>query len=409
MLYNDLENLSEIWYTEGESASVKAYEYEYTADGKIHSVKDNINGRQTVYTYDSRNRVANISSSSTDDSYNDLFTYVEYDDMGRVSNNYTYVNVLGSTTYDDCAVSNVYAYNSANHQLSQMTINTTGAYGGISYTYDELYRLSTEELTLKSFNVLYDYNYKNYGDYTSGRIGSVTTTVNETTTKSATYSYSPDGNITKITYSDGTYVTYTYDDLGQLTREYNTVLGYSYTYTYDNAGNITKTTKSPIGTDDDDGPILMGEIGSESETLALIPSLPPLTVTNTYGYTDSEWGDLLTSFNGTTITYDEIGNPLSYYNGSSYTFTWDGRRLATVVKGSNSMSFTYNDDGLRATKTVNGVVTTYYYQGSLLIAEETNSQILVYIYDANGAPVGFKYRGVDYANGTWDTTQVQKM
>ena len=72
------------------------------------------------------------------------------------------------------------------------------------------------------------------------------------------------------------------------------------------------------------------------------------------------------------------------------------------------MSFTYNDDGLRVTKTVNGVVTTYYYQGSLLIAEETNSQILVYIYDANGAPLGFKYRGVDYASGTWDTYGFEK-
>ena len=64
--------------------------------------------------------------------------------------------------------------------------------------------------------------------------------------------------------------------------------------------------------------------------------------------------------------------------------------------------------GLRVTKTVNGVVTTYYYQGSLLIAEETNSQILVYLYDANGSPVGFRYRGVDYASGTWDTYAYEK-
>ena len=60
------------------------------------------------------------------------------------------------------------------------------------------------------------------------------------------------------------------------------------------------------------------------------------------------------------------------------------------------MSFAYNSDGLRVTKTVNGVVTTYYYQGSLLIAEETNSQIIVYLYDTNGSPIGFKYRGADY-------------
>ena len=51
------------------------------------------------------------------------------------------------------------------------------------------------------------------------------------------------------------------------------------------------------------------------------------------------------------------------------------------------MSFTYNNDGLRTTKTLNGVVTTYYYQGSLLIAEETNSQIIVYLFDTNNSPV----------------------
>ena len=72
------------------------------------------------------------------------------------------------------------------------------------------------------------------------------------------------------------------------------------------------------------------------------------------------------------------------------------------------MSFAYNSDGLRVTKTVNGVVTTYYYQGSLLIAEETNSQILVYLYDTNGAPIGFKYRDSSYTSGTWDTYVYEK-
>ena len=69
------------------------------------------------------------------------------------------------------------------------------------------------------------------------------------------------------------------------------------------------------------------------------------------------WGDLLTSYNGVAITYDAIGNPLSYYNGSAYTFTWYGRRLATAVKGSDTMSFVYGEDGTRVSKTVNGVTT----------------------------------------------------
>ena len=67
---------------------------------------------------------------------------------------------------------------------------------------------------------------------------------------------------------------------------------------------------------------------------------------------------------------DTLGNPLSYYNGSSYTFTWkNGRQLATAVKGSNSLSFEYNDDGIRTSKTVNGVKHTYYLNGSQILAE----------------------------------------
>ena len=128
----------------------------------------------------------------------------------------------------------------------------------------------------------------------------------------------------------------------------------------------------------------------------------PLSV-DTYVYSTSAWGDLLTSYNGTAITYDAIGNPLSYYNGSSYTFTWDGRRLATAVKGSKNMSFAYNDEGIRVSKTVNGVTTHYVYSGNLLISEYTDTATIVYIYDVNGSPIGFRYRLNTYADDVWDT------
>ncbi len=49
-----------------------------------------------------------------------------------------------------------------------------------------------------------------------------------------------------------------------------------------------------------------------------------------FNYADSAWGDLLTKYNDTTITYDTIGNPLSYRDG--ITMTWkNGRRLATFT------------------------------------------------------------------------------
>jgi len=105
----------------------------------------------------------------------------------------------------------------------------------------------------------------------------------------------------------------------------------------------------------------------------------------------------ISSYRGHTITYDEIGNPLSYYNGSSYTFTWkNGRRLATAVKGSNTLSFEYNDDGIRTSKTVYGVEHIYYLNGSQIVAESWNGNFIAYIYDATGSPIGMQYHGSSF-------------
>ena len=124
-------------------------------------------------------------------------------------------------------------------------------------------------------------------------------------------------------------------------------------------------------------------------------------------FSDSQWGDLLTSYDGTAITYDAIGNPLSYYNGSAYTFTWEGRRLVGAVKGSKTMSFTYNNEGLRTSKTVNGATTTYLYDGSVLIAEYAPTYTCVYIYDEAGAIIGAKYISTA-ENSTWQTYFFEK-
>ena len=124
-------------------------------------------------------------------------------------------------------------------------------------------------------------------------------------------------------------------------------------------------------------------------------------------YTGSEWGDLLISYNGHAITYDEIGNPLSYYNGSSYTFTWDGRRLASVEKGLFYATFTYNDEGLRLSTRINGETTTYLYDGSVLMAEYTPNYTCVYIYDESGAIIGVKYISTS-AGSSWQTYFFEK-
>ena len=135
-------------------------------------------------------------------------------------------------------------------------------------------------------------------------------------------------------YRNGTLAySYEYDDLGQPTRENNTDTNRTYVYTYDTTGNI------------------LSKKVYDYTTAATVSTT--LRESHTYYYGKTDWNDLLLGYDNASFSYDEIGNPKSYYNGNPYTFTWkQGRRLATAVKGSNSLSFTYNDEGIRTSKTI---------------------------------------------------------
>ena len=68
---------------------------------------------------------------------------------------------------------------------------------------------------------------------------------------------------------------------------------------------------------------------------------------------------------GTPITYDAIGNPLT---DGTWTYTWQhGRQLAGMEKDGRSLSYTYNADGKRIAKTVDGVTYNYHYLGDQLV------------------------------------------
>ena len=136
-------------------------------------------------------------------------------------------------------------------------------------------------------------------------------------------------------------------------------------YSYDSFGNITETER---------------------------PNSAGVTVKNTYSYENSSWRDLLTAYNGHTITYDKIGNPLSYYNGRSYTLRWEmGRQLLSSRVNSRTVYYDYNKDGIRIKKNVSGRYTDrYILDGSKVIGmERTKSGSTVkdtyyFIYDEMG-------------------------
>ena len=117
----------------------------------------------------------------------------------------------------------------------------------------------------------------------------------------------------------------------------------------------------------------------------------------------------LTAYDGHTITYDSIGNPLSYYNGESYTMTWEqGRRLASVTTDGETITYNYDDDGIRTSKVLQGVEHRYLLNGTQIVAEIWGSNIVIYLYNENGSPIGMQFRYEGMAEVTFYTYFFEK-
>ena len=159
-------------------------------------------------------------------------------------------------------------------------------------------------------------------------------------------------------------------------RENNQAANKTWVWTYDDAGNILSRTEYNY------------------TTAAELSGLTP-TDTVVYGYTNPDWGDLLTSYDGNTITYDTIGNPLT---DGTWTYTWqNGRELASMTSGNTTWSYTYDANGMRKTRT-NGTDTyTYLYNGSQLVQMTRGTDVL-YFDHATGT--------VTWTDTTTDTSTV---
>ena len=240
----------------------------------------------------------------------------------------------------------------------------------LQHVYDGLGRKTQDILKMGSTQRATQYT------YLPGETAGTTTTQVGTVTYAdgtvETYTYDERGYISSIhSSSDNKKVEYTYDTLGQLVREDNERENYTVTWEYDKGGNLLSrkvyayTTGSTLG--------------------------EPLS-TDTYGYDDAAWGDLLTSYNGQSITYDAIGNPLSYRGAA---LTWKaGRQLAAWSKDGTNISYTYDDSGIRTKKVVNGETTEYYIlDGTLLgMSGKVDSlpYTLVFRFDEGGNAIGFQ-------------------
>ena len=176
--------------------------------------------------------------------------------------------------------------------------------------------------------------------------------------RTISYEYDEEERITKVVDSVDGVTEYTYDALGQLlTEKHKAVSEDAFVtvneMTYDNYGNIVSKNGK------------------------------------TYTY-DSTWKDLLISCDGQSITYDAQGNPTSYLG---HTLTWEkGRQL----KSFDNAQYTYNANGIRTSKTVNGVEHTFVLDGTKILKESWGSNTIIPMYDNEDAVCGIQYNGDPY-------------
>lgn len=337
--YDSLGRTKTATYADGRTLT-----YTYNGEGRLHSVTEEGGGSSPVtylYTYDSLGRL--ISSEQKEGATSTLRTSQTYNENNQLTKQ---AWQMGSAAYAED-----YTYNTSDGSLNTMT---TGVGTTLTMGYDGLRRLTS----VTGGPVTRQYTYRDIsGTQTTMQVASVTS-------GDYTYGYTYDamGNIATYTAPGQNPVTYTYDDQGQLL---SATGNDSYSYTYDTVGNILTASR-----------------GSS---------------THSYTYGNTDWKDLLTAFDGEAITYDASGNPLSYYNGTRWAFTWsNGRWLTQASASGTTVDYTYNLDGLRTNKTVDGVAHNYLYAGGKLMRETYGSNTLDFFYDANGIPYALKYNGAVY-------------
>ena len=476
--YNDKGNITSIstQKQDEEIDSLIEYEYTYNDNGKLLSYVDNVNGTVTTYTdtgytitipstdENTEDTViySTVTSNDTNESTINLFGHEFnskknpdfYDiETGQTnsSNKYTLPSVVSGytcigesltvTDYFGRDISSMFKLNTeCDLPDADENIKQYDYYVNNSYTYKNLDENTTTNL-VESFTSTVGINY-NWTDEESAKFqeqlanGEITqeeidalqqekcTAVSTLTTS---YEYDTAGRITKIYHNNELSASYKYDEAGQLTEEINYNPLKVVRYTYNEGGNIASK-------------VYYNNAQYTKETDELVYGEP--TDTTSYTYDNTQWGDLLTEYNDSKITYDEIGNPSDYqganYYGAEhkYTFKWNGRLLTEVTfkddygDPSEKYVYSYNADGLRTKKErylwnksvddyslyqtgeyiwENNIIKGFritYYDANKIDSPETKYIIVLPLYNEKQELIGINYKAHDITiNSSVNKTQ----
>lgn len=338
------------------------YEYAYTNSGKLGRFTDHDNNVVWDYQYDLAGRTTNAFSN----------------DGKKVSYEYTEKNELGEILVaEDSSVmlDTRYSYDQYGRPSSVETASMSGS-PTQSYSYDTLGRTNKISNEYSSASkVEQNISYVVNGSNQTGRIDTVSYQKNISGTvtniiPSLSYDYDANGNITHI-YENGTLkIRYYYDGLNRLSREDNSDIDKTVVYNYDRFGNILSKVEYAL---------TFGELG---------------TAINNIPYEYKSNYDAVTKYKNETMSYDIDGTAVRY---RGYSMEWfKGSQLKNLSGNGITMSFKYDNNGIRTKKTVNDAETEYFYVGDTLVSQKTGNEVINFAYTAGGAPYGFTYNGTSY-------------
>ena len=328
----------------------------YNADGNLARYTES-SGRVLEYLYDDIGRLLQVSGadgSYVKTSYDKLDkstelhyktgsqprdVYFNYSDKDNLPLNVKFgpsSKYIVENSYDDLT------------RLKTRTYAVPGVDNKVSASYGYVDWTSTENRTTGTVRGI-DYAYVSGGLSTYDRW----------------YEYDGVGNITSenVWTSDATKPlreSYSYDSKNQLVRHDSVTQNCTITYSYDAGGNITAKKIYAYTTGSLDGK-------TPNETI-------------NYTYDNDAWKDELTSYKGEAIEYDDIGNP-ELYRG--WGMTWQGRQLVKAEKD-KTLTFTYDSEGIRTSKTVGSTTTKYLLNGTQILAQTTNGITTSFFYDQQG-------------------------
>ena len=328
----------------------------YNADGNLARYSENGN-RVLTYLYDDIGRLLQVSGN--DGSY----VKTSYDELDKSTDLHYKFNGQRRDVY--------FHYSDKDNLPLDVKFGTGTAYA-VTNLYDGLTRVYEKDYTLvgntSNSKLKAEYSYVDWSgdnsDRTTGTVRGINYTfaANGLSTHDRWYTYDNVGNIlTECRWisssSKPVQESYTYDAKNQLVRHDSVTQNCTITYSYDAGGNITTKKTYAYTTDSLDG--------------------KTATKTVKYDYGNSAWGDELTSYNGEAIEYDKIGNPTTY---RGWGMTWQGRQLVKAEKD-KTLTFTYDSEGIRTSKTNGTNTTKYLLNGAQILAQSTNGTTLSFFYD----------------------------